>query len=587
MVGRIGIVLVAVTALAVGGVASAAVAAEPTAITGAVTSLGATTATVSGTVNAGGQATTWWVEYGTSTSYGSRTAAASAGSGTSNTQVSASFSGLSPGTTYHYRVVASNAAGTSRGGDGIFTTAAPPVAVTNPASDVGTTTARLNGSVDPNGRATTWYFEFGPTTAYGSRTPERSAGSGGTATAVSVALSGLTRGRLYHFRLVATSDAGTSRGADRSFTMGGAPGAVTDAASSVSPTKATLNGRVSPNGETTRWWFEYGTTTRYGSRTAIRTTSSAERVRATISNLRRDTTYHFRLVAANDAGTAVGADRMFSTALTPGLGVVTSRDVGTTTATLAGSVDPRGRSTAWWFEYGTTTRYGSRTPSRSAGSGHTARAVAATLSGLTAGTVYHFRLVARNGFGTTHGADATFTTVGVTLAAPAQRVVFGRRLMLSGTVPTRRAGEVVTVLAQVYGRDSFESVASVTTAADGSWRYLARPRIRTAYAVSWERGRSAAFVVAVRPALSLRRTASGTLLTRASGIRSFAGRTVQLQRRTAGRWRTIARLRLNRRSSAVFRTLPRGTSTLRVAMSVNQAGPGYLAGFSRTLVVRR
>ena len=92
---------------AVAGGAAAAVA--PAAITGPVSSVGATSATVTGTVNPNGQATSWYVEYGTSTSYGSRTASQNAGSGTANAAVSASLTGLTPGTTYHYRVVATNA----------------------------------------------------------------------------------------------------------------------------------------------------------------------------------------------------------------------------------------------------------------------------------------------------------------------------------------------------------------------------------------------------------------------------------------------------------------------------------------------
>ena len=90
------------------GAGGAAVAAVPAAITGPVTSVGPTTATVTGTVNPGGQATTWYVEYGTSTSYGAKTSNVSAGSGTANTAVSANLTGLTPGTTYHYRVVATN-----------------------------------------------------------------------------------------------------------------------------------------------------------------------------------------------------------------------------------------------------------------------------------------------------------------------------------------------------------------------------------------------------------------------------------------------------------------------------------------------
>ena len=153
----------------------------------------------------------------------------------------------------------------------------------------------------------------------------------------------------------------------------------------------------------------------------------------------------------------------------------------------------------------------------------------------------------------------------------------------------------MTVFAQAFGEGSFSSIATVLTAADGTWRYLAKPRIRTSYLASWNGGMSGATTVGVRPAVSLRRTSAGLLSTRVAGARSFAGRLVQLQRRTAaGRWVTIKRLRLNGRSAA---TLPPGhlpggasarpRSTLRVAMSINQAGAGYLGGFSRTIVFRR
>jgi len=134
-----------------------------------------------------------------------------------------------------------------------------------------------------------------------------------------------------------------------------------------------------------------------------------------------------------------------------------------------------------------------------------------------------------------------------------------------------------------------EPVTRLRTGVLYRWRYLAKPRIRTSYAAQWAGGLSAASVVAVRPAISLGRTATGVISTRFLGARAFAARGVQLQRRSApGRWITIRRVRLNRRSAALFRvTLPRGRSDLRIAMSVNQAGAGYLGGFSRTIVVRR
>jgi hypothetical protein len=493
---RLGAVsLLAGLALLSSGAGVAAVAAAPTAITGPVNGVGPTSATASGTVNPNGQSTTWYFEYGPTASYGRRTSSRSAGAGSANVQVSGVLTGLTAGTSYHYRLVATNGAGTARGGDGVFTTPTAPAAGTGSATRVTVNTATLNGTVDPNGRATSWHFEYGTSTSYGARTAGASAGSGTTARSVAAAISGLRPGRLYHYRLVATSDAGTSRGADRTFSTAGPPTTVTGPASSVALSSARLNGTVTPNG----------------------------------------------------------------------------------------------LATSWWFEYGTGTRYGAKTRTRSAGKGTRQVNVAAALTRLRSGTTYHFRLVARNAAGTRRGADSTFTTAGVALAAHAQSVVFGRGVMLSGVLPTGRAGETITLLARVFGRGSPVSLVNVVTGPGGAWRYLARPTILTSYSASWGGLTSREILVGVRPRVRFRRTGRGRFTARVVAARSFRGRSVRLQRRTrAGRWVTVKRIRLNRRSSATFRVrLRRGRTRIRVVMSVNQAGPGYLAGVSRTLVYRR
>src|SRR6266446_10029779 len=136
--------LFAVTALAGAGTAAAATA--PTASTGPVAAVAPTTATVSGSVNPNGTSTMWHVEYGTTTGYGNVTPTKDAGSGTSSQSVSASFTSLKPGTTYHYRFVATSTAGTGLGGDGILTTSSAPAVVTSSASNVTPTSATLNGT---------------------------------------------------------------------------------------------------------------------------------------------------------------------------------------------------------------------------------------------------------------------------------------------------------------------------------------------------------------------------------------------------------------------------------------------------------
>lgn len=86
--------------------------------------------------------------------------------------------------------------------------------------------------------------------------------------------------------------------------------------------------------------------------------------------------------------------------------------VAPTSSTLLGTVNPNGSLTQYYFQYGTSTAYGSTTPTASAGSGSDPQSEAQSLNGLTPGTVYHYRLVAVSPGGTVNGADQTFTAGG-------------------------------------------------------------------------------------------------------------------------------------------------------------------------------
>ena len=115
-------------------------------------------------------------------------------------------------------IVGSNGGG---GDGGVAPTAAQdiaPTVTTSDATSVAASTATLNGSVNPNGLSTTYYFEYGTTTNYGSTTTSTDAGTGTTAISVSADLTGLSEGTTYHFRLVATNSVGTSNGDDKTFT---------------------------------------------------------------------------------------------------------------------------------------------------------------------------------------------------------------------------------------------------------------------------------------------------------------------------------------------------------------------------------
>ena len=191
----------------------------PLVMTNPATFVASFSARLNGSLNPHGLTTTFYFQYGTTTSYGLTTAPQTQ-TGNTFRNVSANISSLTASTTYHFRIVASNADGTSFGGDRTFTTltaAGPPVVTTNPATNVTTSSATLNGSLDPHGLTTTVYFQYGRTTSYGSTTPMRSQ-TGNTYRNIASNIGGLTTGTTYHFRIVATNIAATRMGHDRTFT---------------------------------------------------------------------------------------------------------------------------------------------------------------------------------------------------------------------------------------------------------------------------------------------------------------------------------------------------------------------------------
>jgi hypothetical protein len=291
----------------------------PVATTGGASSVTTSGATVNGTVNPQGSDTTYYFEYGTDTSYGTTTTSGSAGAGTTTQSVSADLTGLTASTTYHYRLVATNASGTAYGSDATFTTlagAAPPVVTTGGSSSVTSAGATVNGTVNPQASDTSYYFEYGPTTGYGTSTTPVSAGAGATAQNVSAALTGLAGSTTYHYRLVATNANGTTFGSDATFTTKAAPGANTGSATGITSTGATVKGTVNPHGSSTSYYFEYGTDTSYGTTTTPGSAgagSTGVSGSAGVTGLAGSTTYHYRLVATNASGsTTYGSDRTFT-----------------------------------------------------------------------------------------------------------------------------------------------------------------------------------------------------------------------------------------------------------------------------------
>ena len=184
------------------------------------------TATVVASINAEGVATTYIVNYGTSTAYGQQTAPVPIGSGTAPLEVGQSLSGLVPDTTYHFQFVVTNAGGTTNGFDTTFTTTAPspPSVGAESVEEVTASSATAVASINPNGAATSYLVDYGTTTAYGHETPALSVPAGSTAQQVTEALSGLLPNTTYHLQFVATNAGGTTNGDDVTLTTASGAG---------------------------------------------------------------------------------------------------------------------------------------------------------------------------------------------------------------------------------------------------------------------------------------------------------------------------------------------------------------------------
>jgi hypothetical protein len=337
-----------------------------------------------------------------------------------------------------------------------------------------------------------------------------------------------------------------------------APVATTGAAKSITRTSATVTGSVDPNLVATTFHFEYGTTTAYGLRTPEADAGDGDdpvAVQAALANLTAQTTYHYRIVATSTDGTALGTDRTLRTAdapRPPGVTGTRSRDVGATAATLRGLVDLNDGATRFHFEYGTSTRYGSRTPEHDLGTGDGSREVTEAIAGLTPYRRYNFRLVATNEAGTTASLNRSFVTdrlpTGVTLQLDQPRSPWGEGVEVFGQVSGTGVGGIPVGL----DRQDFPYTAPFTAAgtplpvrADSSGRF--RIFVPSLFAATRLRAATRTDVVAVsepvtanvalRVGIAARRASHKRVRLRGS-VRPAApeGRAVLQRRNSRGGW---------------------------------------------------
>ncbi len=202
---------------------------------------------------------------------------------------------------------------------GTATAAGSPAVATGGATKIGSTSAVLNGTVNPNGHATQYDFTYGPTTAYGATTTLHTVKSGTKAVAVTTTITGLTPGTPYHYRITAVNAGGAVVGADRTFTTTGHPPAavITGGPVNVGKTVATPTGVINPEGATTTWVIQYGLTAAYGLQNfpgTLAGVTTPVAVSAQLTGLSPATLFHYRIVAFHGSSVvSAGADATFFT----------------------------------------------------------------------------------------------------------------------------------------------------------------------------------------------------------------------------------------------------------------------------------
>lgn len=281
------------------------------------------------------------------------------------------------------------------------------------ASQVTPLSARLNGAIDPHADEATYYFEYGPTTAYGTQTTVQTLFGEGMRD-VYADVTGLASNKIYHFRLAGRTTTATNYGADVSlFIPSGEVSVQTGGASSVQYDAATLTGKVTPNGWPTTAYFLYGNGLYYENVTPtfyVGDGTTEVDVSVRVGALEDGALYHFILVARNDRGIRSGAGHTFVTPdVSPRCSTMYATLTNGTSWLLYGSVLANGLDTRHWFEIGTTTNLGGRTGERVApGSGNASTQTVTALLPLETGGTFYFRIVASNPAGTTYGAILSF-----------------------------------------------------------------------------------------------------------------------------------------------------------------------------------
>jgi hypothetical protein len=346
---------------------------------------------------------------------------------------------LEPDRSYVACLIASNGEGETPSPEVSFKTlAVPPSVEGESVSAVNSTQATLDASVNPNNQETTYAFEYATNEALTGATvvagTEPLAAQYSPGLAVSVPTGVLTAGTTYFYRVVATNATPpASEGPVQSFTTVPTPN--TDPASEIKSRTALFNGHLLLNAVETSFSFDYNTTGECtgGSSTMIATAgigATSTPVSSEATELVPNTLYTVCMITTNAFGSETGAPVTFKTPIAaPTISAESTTEVTGTSAKLTAEVNPGGEETTYHFEYDITPytspeAHGTLTPKTPLlASDNTLHPANTTITGLTTGTTYHYRLVAENAAGVEDGPDTTLTTQtpGGPLALPDER----------------------------------------------------------------------------------------------------------------------------------------------------------------------
>ena len=393
-----------------------------------------TTLVFGAAIDTGGAPTTYYVEYGPTPAFGSRTAeqalaAAPGPAGSPVAEVRVTAADAAPATEYHYRFVVNNASGPGRLSVRKVTSggSAPRISGMFARDATRPTELVVGATIDTGGLATTYYVQYGRRASAKQTLPAvPSPGSWApTRRVVRVPLTRLAPGRQVLARIVAVNAAGEAAFSRDVVAGKRRSGVAVPVVQGATPASVVLDTVIDTGGAPTTYYVEYGLRPRFGSRTAQKRLAArpgtgwnrtSKEVRIALAGLDPVATYYYRVVAKSGARTDFAARSFVTEGDEPSVSYVfDAAGAAPSSVSFGAGIDTGGLPTTYYAEYGPGVSYGSRTTAvslpalpRPTSFRPTAEDGRTEEVALAPGSTYHYRIVATNAAGTSYSQDRTF-----------------------------------------------------------------------------------------------------------------------------------------------------------------------------------